>query len=464
MLSKKIIREFIRILGRQRVKHEPEDLVSYSYDAYIYEYQPQAVLFPLTTEEVRGVMEIASRYQIPVTPRGSGTNLFSGSLAKRGGIVLCFSLMNKIKEINQADRYAIVEPGVILADLQREVEERNLFYPPDPGSSQIATIGGTVNTNAGGMRGVKYGVTADYVLGLELVLPNGESINLGGKVGKDVAGYDLVRLICGSEGTLALTCQVILRLLPRPELRRTILVAYGSLEEASHTVTEIMSGGIIPATLELMDRVIINAVEDYLNIGLPREAEALLLIEVDGDAGVVEGQLEEISLICRSRGAQDLRVAHSDQENEQLWLARRSAFGAMARIRPNCIIEDATVPVSFLPVAIRRIQEIASEYGLLIGVLAHAGDGNLHPFILIDGRNPEELAKVEKASEAIFSYAVSIGGTISGEHGIGTAKSRFLRLKLDPISLGIMREIKRAFDPVGILNPGSFLEICGGNV
>jgi glycolate oxidase len=459
MLDKKLLQEFEKILSKERVKYEPEDLLSYSYDAYLPEYKPQAVLFPLTTEEAMGVMRIASKYGVAVTPRGSGTNLFSGSLAKQGGIILCFSLMNRICEIDPANRYAIVEPGVILADLQREVESRNLFYPPDPGSSSIATIGGTVNTNAGGMRGVKYGVTRDYILGLELVLANGECINIGSRVTKDVVGYDMVRLICGSEGTLALTTHITLRLLPKPQTRRTILAAYPKLEDASQTVAEIMAAGIIPATLELMDKVIIRAIEDFLKLGLPLKGEALLLIEVDGDQDSVSRDLQVISQFCTSLGAEEIRLANSEKENEQLWLARRSAFGAMARVRPNCIIEDATVPVSFLPIAIKKIQDIADKYDLLIGVLAHAGDGNLHPFILIDGRNPEELAKVEKASEEIFQYAVSVGGTLSGEHGIGTAKYRHLGIKLDPSTLEIMRKIKQGFDPKGILNPGSFLEL-----
>ena len=459
MLEKRLLREFEKALSKERVKYQPEDLISYSYDAYLSEFQPEAVLLPLSTQELVRVMKIATQYQVPVTPRGSGTNLFSGSLAKQGGIILCFSLMNKIPEIDPANRYAIVEPGVIVADLQRQVEARGLFYPPDPGSSNIATIGGTVNTNAGGMRGVKYGVTRDYILGLELVLVNGDIIQVGSRVAKDVVGYDLVRLICGSEGTLALTTLITLRLLPKPETRRTILAAYLRLEDASRTVAEIMGAGIIPATLELMDRVIIKAVEDFLHMGLPLDVEGLLLIEVDGYQGAVMQQLEVISHLCTSLGAQSIKVATSERENEQLWLARRSAFGAMARVMPNCIIEDATVPVSYLPTAIKRVQEIAHKYELLIGVLAHAGDGNLHPFILVDGRNPEELLKVEKASEELFRYAVSVGGTLSGEHGIGTAKYRYLGLKLDPLSLEIMRKIKKIFDPQGILNPGSFLEL-----
>ena len=458
MLSPEVLEKFISIVGPERCKNSQEDLLTYSYDAYVHEAIPEAVLLPRSAPEVSAIMKVASAHHVFVTPRGAGSGLGGGSLAKRGGIVLCFTMMNRIVEINTANRYAGVEPGVVISEFQKALEKHNLFYPPDPGSATVATMGGAVAMNAGGMRGVKYGVTRDYLLGLEIVLPSGEVMETGAVTTKDVTGYDLTRLICGSEGTLAVVTKIIVRLLPKPKTKRTLQAIYNRIEDAGNTVAKITEAGIIPATLELMDKTIIKALEDFAHLGLPLDAEAVLLMDVDGDPETVEKQAAEVAEFCKKQGARDVRVSQSEKENEQLWVARRAAFGAVARMRPTCVIEDATVPVSFLTAAIKKVMEIAGRNRVQIAVLAHAGDGNLHPLILCDQRDKEEMERVERAMDEIVEYALSVGGTLSGEHGIGIAKARYLPKQLSDTSLKTMRAIKKAFDPRGILNPGSFLE------
>ncbi len=458
MLNQEVLKKFASILGPERVKTSQEDLLTYAYDAYVMEYIPDAVLFPKSVEEVSQIMKVASAHKVPITPRGAGSGLGGGSLAKRGGAVLCFTMMNRILEVNTANRYAVVEPGVVISEFQKEVEKLNLFYPPDPGSATVATMGGAVLMNAGGMRGIKYGVTRDYLMGLEIVLPSGAMMKTGSVTSKDVTGYDLTRLICGSEGTLALVTKIVVRLLPKPKSRRTLQAIYNRIDDAGNTVAKIIEAGIIPATLELMDKMIIKALEDFAHLGLPLDAEAVLLIDVDGDLEAVEKQAALVADFCKSQGARDVRVSQSEKENEQLWVARRSAFGAVARMRPTCVIEDATVPVSYLTSAIKKVIEISERNRVQIAVLAHAGDGNLHPLVLCDQRDKEEMVRVEKAMEEIVDYAMSVGGTLSGEHGIGIAKAKYLPKQLSGTALEMMRAVKKTFDPQGILNPGSFLE------
>ncbi len=458
MLSQEILDMLISVVGEERCKTTAEDLVTYSYDGYLREFLPEAVLFPKTTEEVSGIMTIAATHGISVTPRGSGTCMTAGSLAKEGGIIICFSMMNRILEINAANRYAILEPGVVVAELQKAVDGLDLFYPPDPGSVAVATIAGTVMTNAGGMRGIKYGVTRDYLLGLEVVLPSGEVMKTGTVTCKDVAGYDLTRLLCGSEGTLALVTRVTVRLLPKPKARRTLEAIYDRLDDAGTTVAKIFEAGIIPATLELMEKTVIKAVEDFAHMGLPLDAEAILLIDVDGDPDTVERQSALVAEFCRAHGAREVHLSSSDKENEQLWAARRSVAGAMGRVRPTCIVEDSTVPVGFLTDAIKKILEVGERYSVQTAVLAHAGDGNFHPFFLCDQRDEEEMKRVGMAKDELVDYVLSVGGTVSGEHGIGIYKAKYLPKQLGEVRLKMMRSLKDAFDPKGILNPGSFLE------
>jgi len=310
------------------------------------------------------------------------------------------------------------------------------------------------------MRGIKYGVTRDYLLGMEIVLPSGEVMKTGTITTKDVTGYDLTRLICGSEGTLAMATKITVRLLPKPKARRTLLVIYDNIDDAGKTVSKIVEAGIIPATMELMDKVIIKAVEDVFHIGLPLDAAALLLIDVDGDAETVERQSSLVADFCKGQGARNVRISSSEEENVQLWTARRALYGCIARLRPTCMIEDATVPVSHLVEAIKKVIEISDRNHVQVAVLAHAGDGNLHPLILCDQRDKEEMARVEKAMDEIVEYSMTIGGTISGEHGIGINKAKYLPQQLSATSLRMQRAIKKVFDPQGILNPGSFLEVC----
>jgi glycolate oxidase len=458
MVEADVLKKFISIVGPERCKTAQEDLLTYAYDACIHEFLPDAVLFVKSTQEVSEIMKTASTNNVMVTPRGAGSGLGAEALAKRGGVVICFTMMNRIVEINLANRYAVVEPGVVIAEFQKEVEKHNLFYPPDPGSAAVATMGGAIAMNAGGMRGVKYGVTRDYLLGLEMVLPSGEVLKTGTITAKDVTGYDLTRLVCGSEGTLAVVTKITVRLLPKPATKRTLQAVYDEIDAAGTTVSKIIESGIVPATLELMDKTVIRALEDFAHLGLPLDAKAVLLIDVDGDPDSVEKQAAVVAGFCKEQGAREVRVSESEKENELLWAARRSAFGAVARMRPNCLIEDATVPVSYLTSAIKKVIEIGERNNVLIAVLAHAGDGNLHPLILCDQRDAEEMTRVEKSMDEIVDYALSVGGTLSGEHGIGITKVKYLHKQLSETSLKMMRGVKKLFDPQGILNPGSFIE------
>jgi glycolate oxidase len=457
MLDRQIALELQQIVGKGSYLDDPEDLINYSYDAYFPEARPDAVLLPESTEHVARIMKLAHREEIPVTARGAGTNITGGSVPVRGGIVLSFTLMNRILEINQQDRYAVVQPGVINADLQAEVAKLGLFYPPDPASLSVCTIGGNVALNAGGPRGVKYGVTRDYLKGLTLVLADGRVIRTEGCFTGRAPCYDLNALFCGSEGTLGVITEIKVKLVPLPEAQLSIQAVFPNLEGAGEAVAKLMGAGIIPVALELMDSVVINLIEDSANIGLPRDAEGLLLIMVDGPKVSLNSQLDCIAQFCKDHGASEVRVARDQEENDALWVARRSAFAVMARARPNCIVEDVTVPVSQLPSMVRGILATARKYKLVIGVLAHAGDGNMHPLIITDRRDQDEWRRVVEATEEIFHKAVELGGTLSGEHGIGFAKAPYLNLVMTEETHQLMREIKQALDPKGILNPGKFV-------
>ncbi len=457
MISDSIVGEFRSIVGDEWFLDTPEDLAVYSYDGFLPEFKPSGVIVPGNRDEISKIMMVANREKINIIPRGAGTNICGSSVAREGGIIIAFHRLNKILEIDPESMCAVVQPGVVNADLQKAVAGYGLMYPPDPASMFVSTIGGNVALNAGGPRGVKYGVTRDYLLGLEVVLPSGEIINTGGKALKNVSGYDLTRLMCGSEGTLGILTEIIVRLIPSAPARATLQAIYSNLDDAATTVSAIIGSGIVPATLELIDRTVLDVISDYGGARFSKEAEALLLIEVDGEDVLVEAQGKRIEEFCRERGAVQVERATTPEEAEKLWQARRTAFGAVASLRPNCIVEDATVPVKMLPAMIRKIVEITNKYDLKIGVLAHAGDGNLHPLIMTDLRDREEMARIDKAMEELYEAAIGMGGTLSGEHGIGIAKDRFMRMEFNEASIELMRGIKRVFDPNNILNPGSFL-------
>ncbi|AFM40014.1 FAD/FMN-dependent dehydrogenase [Desulfosporosinus acidiphilus SJ4] len=457
-MKPEIIQELNAIVGEENLYTTLEDLYCYTYDASFIKADMKNIagvaVYPGTTEEVSKILTLANREKIPVVPRGAGTNVSGGSVSIGDCIVLVLKRMNKILEIDRKNLIAVVEPGVITGQFQREVEKLGLFYPPDPASLAVSTMGGNVAECAGGPRGVKYGVTRDYILGLEVVLPTGEIMTTGGRTIKNVTGYDMTKLFTGSEGTLCVVTKIIVKLIPLPEAKSTMMAVFSEIEQASETVSEIIAGGLVPCSLELLDNIYIKNIEEYAKVGLPIEAGAVLLIEVDGDSEILAKQIGKIEQICRRLGAVQIRVATTKEEAEDLWLARRSAFASVSRVKPTIIGEDATVPRSQIPVAVRRIQEIAAKYNIIIAILGHAGDGNLHATILTDEMDQEEALRVEKAIEEIFVLTVELGGSLSGEHGIGRAKSKFIALQTGEIGLEVQRRIKLALDPNNILNPG----------
>ncbi len=452
-----IISDLKAIVGEKRCFDTPEKLLCYSYDAYFEEAMPDLVLFPVSRDEVSAIVTVCSRCRIPVTARGAGTSVCGASIPARGGVVLCFSKMNRILEINTRDRYVVVEPGVVNADLQKALAPSGFFYPPDPGSMAVSTIGGNVAQNAGGPRCLKYGVTADYVLGMEVVLASGEVMHLGSRLINGVSGPRLSGLFCGAEGTLGLVTQVILKVLPLPESVFTLLVTFDNLDNTARSVADIIGAGILPAAMELMDKTTLQTIEAKAGIGLPVDAEGTLLIEVDGAVQACEKEIEKITQKVQANGATNIDVARTPEQREKLWQARRSVYGVFAKLSPNLFSEDITVPASKIPEMTRTIVEIVNRYNLTVGVLAHAGDGNMHPMIPADKADREQWIRVEKAYDEIMAAAAGLNGTISGEHGIGLAKPHFLPLIMDQNSIEFISIIKNAVDPDNILNPGKFV-------
>ena len=440
--------------------NQPEQLIPYSFDGTaVLQTMPAAVVFPKTTEEVSRILRWSAEKKVAVVTRGSGTGLSGGSVPVAGGIVLCLSKMDKILEVDAKNLTLKAESGVITAKITEAAERAGLFYPPDPGSLKISTIGGNVAENSGGLRGLKYGVTRDYVMGLEVVLAGGEVLWTGNKCVKDVAGYTLRDLFIGSEGTLGVITAVLLKLIPPPAARKTMLAVYDDMEKAARTVSAIIAAKIIPCTLEFLDRVTVNCVEDYAKIGLPRDAEAILLMETDGHPAAVEAEAAAMEKIARENGVRSVKTAADAAEAASLAAARRTAFSALARVGPTTILEDATVPRDRLPEMIRFIQEVGQRHRLKIGTFGHMGDGNLHPTFLTDEKNRDEMHRVEAAMREIFHQAVALGGTITGEHGVGLAKKEYLADAVGEVNVGIMRRIKKALDPDGLLNPGKIFDL-----
>ncbi len=431
--------------------------MAYSYDAYTREHRPEIVLFPGSTEEVSAIMKVADRESIPVTPRGAGTNLAGESVPLSGGIVLAFGRMNRILSIDPVNLKATLQPGVINHDFFRAASKLGLLYPPDPASWMVSTMGGNVATNSGGPKTVKYGVTRDYLEALTVVPANGDVLETGATGNCNGAAYDLTHLFCGSEGTLGIVTEISVRLVPKPAATRTLRADFPKLEDSGKAVADIMAAGIVPSALELMDDVVISAVEAASHLGLPDDAEGMLLVEVDGEPGSLGDQVRGIEKVLMADNALRVITANSNEEAEKLWTARRTAFSVMARLRPTVLMEDATVPVSKLPAMIRKVRESAQRHGVQIGVVAHAGDGNLHPLMVFDNRDEHESRRVAAARKEIYREAVALGGTLSGEHGIGISKAQLLPLQLDQVAMQVTKDIKKSLDPKGILNPGKFV-------
>ena len=459
MINSTQIEKLKAIIGDKNVLTGKEDLLTYSYDATtMWRHLPDVVVFPQTTEQVSQIIQLAGSNQIPVTARGGGTNLSGGSIPVKGGIVLCLARMNRIINIKKATLTAEVEAGVNLQDFQQALAKEALFYPPDPQSAQGCTMGGTLAENASGPLGVKYGVSKQYLLGIEVVLASGEIVQMGGQTIKNRMGFELATLFVGSEGMLGIITKLTLRLLPLPETQKTMVVVFKDVETAGESVSQIIATGVIPAKIEFMDNWVLRRIEDLTHLGLPVESEALLLIQCDGNPLVVDQEVARIIQVCQKMGAIEARSAKSEAEAAMLWQARKSAFGAVYSSAPTVLGEDLTVPRDKLAPLVRKFKEIGKKYGFEIPIVGHAGDGNLHPNILTDINNKANFAKAMQAVEEMVRATLALGGVLSGEHGIGLEKRVFMNLAMDPIGLRIMKDIKHLLDPQNILNPGKFWE------
>ncbi len=446
-------------MGSRHVATAEEDLHCYAYDATNRHYRPDAVAFPGNTEEVAAIMKLANESRFFVIPRGAGTGMSGGALAVQGGLVMVMTRFDRILKIEADNLVADVEPGVVTGHFQEAVEKQGLFYPPDPSSASFSTLGGNVAECAGGSRALKYGVTRDYVLGLEVVLPTGEVIRTGVRTTKGVVGYDLTRLIVGSEGTLGIITKMILRLVPLPEVVRTMGAVFSRIQDAAGAVCEIVRSGITPRTVEYMDQAAIRCVEDHLNIGLPVDASAMLLVEVDGNRSSTEGEVQRLVAVCEKCGARETKVASSEQEAEDLWKARRAISPALFRLGPDKINEDIVVPRSRIPDMVQWIDALRKRTGLTMVTFGHAGDGNIHCNIMLDKGDQEALAKANGAVEELFRQTIALGGTMSGEHGVGITKAPYVDMEIGKSELALMKSIKAAFDPNNILNPGKIFPV-----
>ncbi len=455
MISKALIKDFEKLLGSENVFTNEADRQSYAYDGAVLEQViPAIVLRPTNTELLGLAIQKLYENEIPMTVRGAGTNLSGGTIPdSTNSAVILTNALNKILEINSEDLYAVVEPGVITSYFAEQVAKKSLFYPPDPGSQAVSTLGGNIAENAGGLRGLKYGVTKDYLMGTEFFDSQGNLIKSGSRTVKCVTGYNLSGLMVQSEGTLGVISKAILKLLPPPKASKALMAVFATMQEAAQAVAGIIAAHIVPCTLEFLDNNTIVRVDDYTKAGLPREAGAILLIEVDGHPGQVEDEAQTVLKVLKSCNATEVHIAKDEAEKYKLWEARRMALPVLARARPTTVLEDATVPRSKIPAMMQALEEIQKKYKLDIGTFGHAGDGNLHPTILCDKRNHEEFKRVEDAIDEIFDVAIGLGGTLSGEHGIGTAKSKWLEKETNAATILFSRRLRKALDPKGLLNP-----------
>ena len=455
-MDKQHIKASEKIVGENDIEIDKAHLRAYSYDATKERYEPDAVVFPENEEEVSKILKYCNDNKIAIIPRGAGSGFTGGALPVNGGIVLAMEkYMNKILEIDEKDMVAVVQPGVVNAHLQREVEKRGLFYPPDPASMDYSTIGGNVSENAGGMRAAKYGLTKDYVMSLKAVLPNGDIIRAGKRTIKDVAGYNVAGILIASEGTLAVITEITLKLLPKPKLKKTYMGIFKHVEDAMNAVYKSLAKGAMPVAMEFMDSLVVKALREKLNVDLPDWAGALLIGDVDGNTQEeIDYQLNILKSSFKEEGAKEFRIAQNEEESKEIWFARRNASPAITIYGSKKLNEDISVPRSELPEALNGIYKIGEKYGVLIPCFGHAGDGNIHVNVMVDGSNEDELKRGYQAVEEVFKYVVSLGGTLSGEHGIGLSKAPFMKIAFSDAELELFRRIKKAFDPNGILNPG----------
>ena len=460
-IDPRLLRDLQRLLGRDAVLHKTEDLLLYEYDGSVEVARPDCVVFPRTAEDVVGIVSLAKQHTTPLVGRGAGTGLSGGAIARQGGIITSFARMNRILEIDAENQRARVQPGLVNSDLSLAVEHLGLHFAPDPSSQKACTIGGNVSENSGGPHTLAYGVTTNHVLALEAVLPSGELVHLG-SAALDPPGYDLTGLFVGSEGTFALVTEITVKLTRLPEATKTLLAIYESVDDATETVVEITARGITPAACEMMDGWTIRAVEDYVHAGFPLDCAAVLLIEVDGLREAAEYEAAEVADVCRLHRAREVRVARDARERDLLWKGRKNAFGAVGRLSPTYYTQDGVIPRTKLPATLRRVSEIGEKYGFSIGNIFHAGDGNLHPIILFDARDKRQFANAVAASDEIIQFCIEVGGSITGEHGVGMEKDRLMPLLFSEIDLDLMRRVRDVFNPEGLLNPAKVLPTAKG--
>ena len=459
MLKSNIVKQLENIVGQNFILTAKEDLATYAYDGTTtWSHAPDVVVMPTTTEQISAILKLANENMIPVTPRGSGTNISGGSVPIRGGIVLCTTKMNRILEINQTNLTATLEPGVVLQDFNNLLAKENLFYPPDPQSFLSCTVGGTVAENSGGPLCIKYGVTKQYVLGLEIVLPDGYVMKIGGSTVKNRTGYDLVPLFTGSEGTLGIITKITLRLIPKPAARRTLIAIFDDMTQAGDVVSRILAHRIVPAKIEFVDNFVIRRVEEKMQLGLPVDANMMLLIDVDGSVPAVESEAKQVLELLHEGGAAMARMAKDETEANLYWKARSAGFAAIYGAARTVIAEDVTVPRDRLSDFMKKLDEISKKSGFAIVIIGHAGDGNVHPSVFTNSREKEDLDRLQDTLTAIFEAALELGGTLSGEHGIGLEKKRLLAKALDPRAIDIMKKIKGILDPNNIMNPDKIWE------